>query len=56
MSFIACTQPCLYQTDGCCTLNQATSAQCAIPNDFCINFTPHHGISQSELPTPPEYS
>ncbi len=42
MSLIPCTQNCRFQTDGLCTLSQAQAqpkAQ-AVPNDFCLNFTP----------------
>lgn len=41
MSLIPCTQSCLYQRDGLCTLERASSAAgLASPNDQCLNFTP----------------
>lgn len=40
MSLISCTQNCVYQSDGYCTLEQAVTNRQAVPNDFCVNFTP----------------
>lgn len=40
MSFIPCTQNCIFQDEGLCTLAQAQSARQAVPNDACLNFTP----------------
>ncbi len=38
MSLIACTEPCVYQQDGCCHLSRAAS--CASPGSVvgCVNF------------------
>lgn len=40
MSLIPCTDPCIYQQDGCCTLCRAAS--CSAPGNAagCINFVP----------------
>ena len=45
MSLIACTDPCVYQKDGCCTLYRAASA--GIPeHSGCVNFVPSSGSQQ----------
>ena len=55
MSLIPCTQNCKYQTDGLCTLDQATSVVnlAAVPNDACLNFTPRrsdqHGNGLTDI-------
>lgn len=39
MSFIACTSNCVYQQDGCCTLEHTAPRGDAIkPQDNCIHF------------------
>jgi len=40
MSLIPCTDPCIYQQDGCCTLCRASS--CSSPGNAasCVNFVP----------------
>lgn len=40
MSLIACTSNCVYQQDGCCTLERAAS--CGFPDKQspCVNFIP----------------
>ena len=56
MSLIPCTQSCLYQRDGLCTLEQASSAaSLASPNDLCLNFTPRsnqHSDGLSDIRNP----
>ena len=55
MSLIACTQNCIYQRDGCCTLDTAIKSQNTVPNDFCANFTPQpQGVTPAP-PAPPGY-
>ena len=41
MSLIHCTQNCLYQKDGYCTLESAVKDLKATPNDYCVDFTPY---------------
>lgn len=40
MSLIPCTDPCIYQQDGCCTLCRAAS--CSTPGNAagCVNYVP----------------
>lgn len=46
MSLIACTDPCVYQKDGRCTLSRAASA--GDPEQSgCINFVPARTSQQS---------
>lgn len=52
MSIIHCTQSCVYQNDGYCTMETAGGNQNAAPNDFCVNFTPREQIDLK--PEPPE--
>ena len=41
MSFIACTQLCIYQSDGQCKLSRSTSLGTNIPNpDGCVHYVP----------------
>ena len=41
MSFIACTQLCIYQSEGQCKLSRSTSRGTNIPNlDGCIHYIP----------------
>ena len=45
MSFIACTQPCIYQQDGQCNLSRSTSP--GLPaHQGCIHFVPLNQGSQ----------
>lgn len=50
MSIIPCTEPCQYQLDGVCTLDQAPSNVQAVPNDRCLNFTPRSDQHSDGLP------
>lgn len=43
MSLIACTDPCIYQSDGYCTLSRAVSAGCPSEDLSCVHFLPRHG-------------
>ena len=46
MSLIACTDPCVYQKDGRCTLSRAASA--GVPEQSrCIDFVPARTSQQS---------
>lgn len=42
MSLIPCTNGCIYQRDGCCTLEQAVT--CSLPraagDGRCVNYVP----------------
>ncbi len=44
MSLIACTDPCIYQKDGYCSLSRAASMD--QPGRRCINFVPVCADSQ----------
>ena len=39
MSLIACTDPCVYQKDGCCSLSRAASVG-EPGRSGCVNFVP----------------
>lgn len=41
MSLIVCTDPCIYQKDGCCQLSRAASSGEA-GRSGCVNFVPLH--------------
>lgn len=45
MSLIACTDPCVYQKDGRCTLSRAASAGEFGQSD-CVNFVPTRNSQQ----------
>lgn len=38
MSLIACTDPCIYQKDGYCSLSRAASMD--RPGERCVNYVP----------------
>jgi hypothetical protein len=40
MSFIACTEPCVYQKDGYCSLTRAASCGKAPYSHGCLHFVP----------------
>lgn len=41
MSFIACTQSCIYQSEGQCKLSRSTSLGTTIPNlNGCVHYIP----------------
>lgn len=47
MSLIPCTNGCIYQRDGCCTLEQAVT--CSLPRTspgHCINFVSREKSNQ----------
>lgn len=46
MSLIACTDSCVYQRDGYCSLSRAASSGEAGPSS-CINFVPRNPSQQS---------
>ena len=46
MSLIFCTDPCVYQKDGCCTLVRAASSGEAARSG-CVNFVPAQPSQQS---------
>lgn len=48
MSLIPCTNDCFYQTDGCCTLEQAVTS--SLPQSsfgLCVNFVPRRRSDES---------
>lgn len=47
MSLIACTDPCVYQKDGCCSLSRAASIGQS-GGGGCINFVPRSGYPRSQ--------
>lgn len=46
MSLIACTDPCVYQKDGYCSLSRAASSGEPGPSG-CVNFVPTKPSQQS---------
>lgn len=46
MSLIVCTDPCVYQKDGYCSLSRAASAGESGPSS-CVNFVPAQPLQQS---------
>ncbi len=40
MSLIPCTDPCIYQVDGCCTLSRACSGGVATKGQTCLHYIP----------------
>ena len=46
MSLIACTDPCVYQKDGYCSLSRAASTG-ESGKSKCVNFVPTHTSQQS---------
>lgn len=59
MSLIPCTQNCKFQSEGLCTLAQASAGGQAVPNDACLNFTPQpsnqHGNGLSDVADPDQF-
>ena len=45
MSLIACTDPCVYQKDGYCSLSRAASAG-ELGQSSCVNFVPVQNSEQ----------
>ena len=45
MSLIACTDPCVYQKDGYCSLSRAASPG-ELGQSSCINFVPVQSLQQ----------
>lgn len=45
MSLIACTDDCVYQQDGYCTLERAASSGLPGPEISCVNFVPRRSSS-----------
>ena len=41
MNFIPCTDPCIYQKDGYCTLSRAGSGGNPSAHKGCVHFLPH---------------
>lgn len=46
VSLIACTDPCVYQKDGCCSLSRAASSG-EPGRSKCVNFVPIQPSEQS---------
>lgn len=42
MSLIVCTDPCVYQAEGYCSLSRAVSAGCPSIEQSCLHFLPRH--------------
>ena len=40
MVFIACTSACVYQSDGCCTLERAAASGLPAGGNACVNYVP----------------
>lgn len=40
MSLIACTDPCIYQKDGYCSLSRAVSVGYPTEHQSCVHFLP----------------
>lgn len=40
MSFIPCTDPCIYQREGCCTLDRACSGGVSDGRVGCVHYLP----------------
>lgn len=45
MSLIVCTDPCVYQKDGYCSLSRAASPG-ELGDSGCVNFVPRTGSQQ----------
>lgn len=45
VSLIACTDPCVYQKDGCCSLSRAASSG-EPGRSKCVNFVPVQDLQQ----------
>lgn len=48
MSLIACTDPCVYQKDGFCTLSRAVSTGSPTRERSCIHFLPRQEAASQE--------
>lgn len=48
MSYIACTDPCVYQQDGYCSLARAASFGMPSEETRCVNFVPKRKSSQKD--------
>ena len=47
MSLISCTDPCVYQQDGLCTLSRAASCGAPGAQARCVNFVPRLAASEN---------
>lgn len=45
MSLIACTDPCVYQKDGYCSLSRAVSGGYPSERQSCVHFLPKDALS-----------
>lgn len=52
MSLIPCTDPCIYQKDGCCTLARAASGGFPSESKRCIHYLPKHPSQQNRQSFP----
>lgn len=50
MSLIACTDSCVYQQDGYCTLERAASCGSPGPETACVNFVPRRNSCANNQP------
>jgi hypothetical protein len=49
-ALIPCTDPCIYQQEGCCTLSRAVSSGRPAMGQGCIYFLPHSQQRRQRLP------
>ena len=48
MNFIPCTDPCIYQKDGYCTLSRAGSGGNPSAHKGCVHFLPHAASQENQ--------
>lgn len=48
MVFIACTSACVYQSDGCCTLERAAASGLPAGENACVNYVPRPEPASAE--------
>ncbi len=52
MSLISCTNNCVYQEEGCCTLERTVSSGQPSNRASCIHFIPKHSSTAGMHPAP----
>jgi hypothetical protein len=55
VNLIACTNNCIYQQNGCCSLDRAASGGVTDKNAGCIHYVPKHSDINSESKKIPNY-
>lgn len=48
MSYIACTDDCIYQTDGVCSLQRAAAIGMPTATVSCVHYVPKHHNSNNK--------